>query len=90
MEKVRYILYSYIFGRAQSYTVTFRLLAVTDTRVLWTVTVTTNSIVNVKRRDVCIFFLDATRDLLTLYVVSFGSTVFGIIVIIFGISYYSS
>ena len=36
------------------------------------------------------FFLDATRDLLTLYVVSFGSTVFGIIVIIFGISYYPS
>lgn len=57
---------------------TSRLLAVTDTPVIWTVTA--NSMVNVKRRDVCIFFyffLYATRDKLTLYVVRFGSTVFG-------------
>ena len=45
--------YSYIFGRAQSYTVTFRLLAITDTPVIWTVTA--NSMVNVKKRDVCIY-----------------------------------
>lgn len=52
--------YSYIFGRAQSYTVTFRLLTVTDTPVIWTVTA--NSVVNVKRRDVCIFFYFFVRD----------------------------